>query len=482
MKPAEPASPWFPYRTPRPEARLRLFCFPFAGKGASVFRPWQPQLPPWIEALVVQYPGRETRFHEPPFRQLDHLVEALIPELMHFLDRPFALFGHSMGALLAFEVARRLRHAQGPQPAHLFVSGYAAPQTPRTAPPVHDLPEPEFRRVLQRYGGTPEDVLANEELMELLSPLVRADFAVRDSYVYSAQPPGPAPLTVFGGLEDEIAPWHSLVGWREQTSGPFGLYLLKGGHFFPLSAEPVLLQLLTERLAKPAVADLTPPGADEVHVWTVPLTVPAGPLAGLAATLSDDERQRAARFVRAPDRDRFVTTRGALRSILSRYFGLPPSDFRFGYTPHGKPFLLEPPAAPLQFNVSHGEGLALVAVSCGRAVGVDAERLRANVDIEEVGRVVFSESARSALRALPPEERRGAFFDQWARQEALLKCFGVGFSGLNSRNEPIPHPGAGDCFVTNLRPAPGYAAAVAVEGGCSHLRCFHWSVGKGGDG
>src|SRR5437763_15337105 len=170
-------TPWLVSRKPNPRARVRLFCFPYAGGGDSVFRAWQKGLSEAIEVCPVQLPGRGARISEPPFTELSPLVRAAAQALAPHLDKPFAFFGHSMGALICFELARHLRKDGGPQPVHLFVSGRCGPQTPRE-PFAGDLPDSEFQEMLRRYNGTPEEVLENRELMELLLPAVRADFAL----------------------------------------------------------------------------------------------------------------------------------------------------------------------------------------------------------------------------------------------------------------------------------------------------------------
>src|SRR5262245_25071207 len=141
---------WLAFARPRPQAAIRLFCFPYAGGGASVFRGWANGLPGSVEVCPVQIPGRETRFREPAFTRLPLLIEAVAESLGPHLDRPFALFGHSLGALVAFELARHLQRERGPEPVHLFVSGCGAPQTRGQETLLHTLPAAEFRRELQR--------------------------------------------------------------------------------------------------------------------------------------------------------------------------------------------------------------------------------------------------------------------------------------------------------------------------------------------
>jgi medium-chain acyl-[acyl-carrier-protein] hydrolase len=239
------ADRWVVRLRPRPRARLRLFCFPYAGGGASIYRAWAGELPQEIEVCAVQLPGRETRLHEQPFDRLPALVEALAQALEQCLIPPFAFFGHSMGALISFELARRLRTLSRPGPAHLFVSGRIAPQSPRRRPPIHALPEPEFVEQVQRLNGTPDAVLQHKDLRELVLPLLRADFAINETYGYSSEPPLACPISAFGGLEDDRATQEELAAWQIQTCGTWALRMFPGDHFFLRSAHEALLQALS---------------------------------------------------------------------------------------------------------------------------------------------------------------------------------------------------------------------------------------------
>jgi medium-chain acyl-[acyl-carrier-protein] hydrolase len=185
---------------------------------------------------------------EPPFTQLEPLIQELTPVLLPCLDKPFAFFGHSMGALVSFELARILRKKYDLSPVHLFVSGRRTPQVPDPDPPIHTLPEPEFLDELRRYNGTPESVLENAELMQLFLPTLRADFAVLETYVYTPEPLLNCPITAFGGLEDWKASCEDLEAWREQTNADFSLQMFPGDHFFVHSAQPLLLQALSRAL------------------------------------------------------------------------------------------------------------------------------------------------------------------------------------------------------------------------------------------
>ncbi|MFE1748554.1 thioesterase II family protein [Coleofasciculus sp. H7-2] len=239
---------WIIFPKSKTQASLRLFCFPYAGGGANTFRAWHEHLPVSVEVCAIELPGRGKRIWEAPFTQALPLVQAIACALLPYLDKPFAFFGHSMGALVSFEVARLLRREYGISPAHLFVSGRSAPQIPLKEPPIHALPEPAFIEELRRLNGTPEAVLENVELMELLLPILRADFAVLETYVYATEPPLQCPIAAFGGLQDVKVSVERLEAWRQQTSADFSLQMLPGDHFFVQSAQPLLLQFLSREL------------------------------------------------------------------------------------------------------------------------------------------------------------------------------------------------------------------------------------------
>lgn len=226
-------------------AVLRLFCFPYAGGGAWVFRKWSMALPDAVEICAVQLPGRETRLNERPFSCLMSLVEDMSESLRPYFDKPFVFFGHSVGALVGFELARRLRRRYERVPLHLFVSGSPAPQVPNTEPPIHSLPEPEFLDRLRRFNGTPPEVFEHRELMELVSPVLRADFALRETYEYVAEPPLECPVSAFTGVEDRDVPRPDAEAWREQTAHAFELHRFPGDHFFLHTAQRLLLERIS---------------------------------------------------------------------------------------------------------------------------------------------------------------------------------------------------------------------------------------------
>lgn len=224
---------WLVTARPKPQAAVRLFCFPFAGGAASAYRQWGDLAGPEIEVTAVQLPGREMRLREPPFDRVGPLVTAAADVLEGALDaRPYAVFGHSMGALIGFELVREMRRRGKPLPVALVASGRNAPHMPPRDPLMHPLPHDEFVDRLRRFEGTPEAVLEHEELMEMLVPLLRADFAVNEAYDHAPEPPLDLPLLAMGGDADEEVSREGLEGWERYTSGPFDLRVYPGGHFF----------------------------------------------------------------------------------------------------------------------------------------------------------------------------------------------------------------------------------------------------------
>lgn len=225
-------NPWLACPGLNPEARLRLFCFPYSGAGASIFYGWSKDLPSIIEVYPVQLPGRENRLVDPPFSRMEDLVEAACGALLPHLDKPFAFFGHSLGALLGFELARTLRRDHDVRPVHLFVSSHAAPQISDNEPPIHDLPEPAFIAKIRSLNGMSKAILESHELMELLVPILRADFSVCETYAYEDEEPLDCPISAYGGLQDEHVSRTDLDAWRLQTSRAFSLRMFPGDHFY----------------------------------------------------------------------------------------------------------------------------------------------------------------------------------------------------------------------------------------------------------
>ena len=248
MTAATAFDPWIAYRKPNPQARLRLFCFPYAGIGASIFRTWPDGLPEDVEVCPVQFPGRGTRLMETPFTRLTPLVQALEEALLPLLDKPFAFFGHSLGASVGFELARQLRRRSGIQPVRLFVSADRAPQIPTRDRPIHTLPEGKFLDELRHLNGIPGKVLEDAEIMQIMLPVLRADFTVYETCMYSTEPPLDCIISGFGGLQDRRVSRSDLEAWRDQTSVSFSLRMFPGDHFFLNTTQPLLLQAISQDL------------------------------------------------------------------------------------------------------------------------------------------------------------------------------------------------------------------------------------------
>jgi medium-chain acyl-[acyl-carrier-protein] hydrolase len=227
---------------------VRLLCFPYAGGGASIYRQWASKLPAWVEVCAIQLPGRENRMHTPAHINMQAAIEEIATNIQPLLDKPFYLFGHSMGALISFELARFLRRSNLPQPARLFVSASRAPQMQHHNEEIHALPGREFLAGIKKLGGTPDEILQHEELMELLLPMLRADFTLYETYRYTPEPPLSYPINAYCGTHDAEVSKEEIAGWQEQTSNTFKLEMISGDHFCIHSQQDVLLKYISQEI------------------------------------------------------------------------------------------------------------------------------------------------------------------------------------------------------------------------------------------
>jgi len=233
---------------PRPgQRRVRLILLPHAGGGANTYRLWPAMMPPGVDVRPVQLPGRERRFSELPIARMDTLLDALVPALLPLFDLPFALFGHSMGACIAHALALRLADLGLPRPCLLIASGREAPHLPRRQPSLHTLAEPDFLDSLRRLNGTPPEVLENRELLDLVMPMLRADFTLAEEYRS-----GPArldcPIIVLGGETDTETTPDGLAAWSARTTAATSVAMLPGGHFFTDTARAAVVDQVTAAL------------------------------------------------------------------------------------------------------------------------------------------------------------------------------------------------------------------------------------------
>jgi medium-chain acyl-[acyl-carrier-protein] hydrolase len=229
-----------PLMTAPPSTRLPLYCFPYGGAGASAYRDWSRGLPEWIEVRPLQPPGRETRFRETPYTRLAPMVADMMGKVE--AERgPFALFGHSLGGLVAFELARELRRQGRPAPVLLVVSGFGAPHLLRDRPRVsHLAPDDFWREVQAHYDVTPE-IVAEPIFRELAYPVLRADLEIVETYVYREEPPFDFPLVALGGLGDPEAAPEQIEAWTGYSRQPVRVRIFPGGHFYVNSSRPEVL-------------------------------------------------------------------------------------------------------------------------------------------------------------------------------------------------------------------------------------------------
>lgn len=249
MPPLQPNN-WIVIPKPNRSAKIKLFCLPFAGGNTSAFRTWGHHLPDYIEVNAVEIPGRGHRLAEPLTTVMEHLVFGIAKGIREQIDRPFALFGHSMGALVGFELAHYLKEHFNTDAAHLFFSGHGAPDTLSPKKPMYNLPEAEFLEIIKSYNGMPKEVLDHIELMHLMIPVLRSDFQICETYTYHRHRKNlDSPLTIFAGLDDRWSPKTDLEAWQKHSSGPFNLRMFPGDHFYFDNSKSLVLEAIAKDLS-----------------------------------------------------------------------------------------------------------------------------------------------------------------------------------------------------------------------------------------
>lgn len=231
---------WFPFGLGPVLADHRLFCLPFAGGGASFFLPWRTALP-MVALVPVQYPGRETRLGEACRLDLEQLVDELAHALLPHLDRPYSLFGYSLGARIGFAVCHRLAELDAPPPALFIPAAHGAPDRAPVIANAATLPDAEFRDLIRQYGGMPDIVLQDPDLSNMLLPILRADISLADQPVPLR--PLDCPILAYAGIDDAAALPASVEQWRRFAGNGFSLRRIEGGHFFARTATDFLTTL-----------------------------------------------------------------------------------------------------------------------------------------------------------------------------------------------------------------------------------------------
>ena len=237
-------SSWFVSLRTRHQARIRLFCFPYAGGGVSSFREWPQLIPDLIDIAVLQLPGRDARYCDPPIFDIKNLVDSLVVEIGLMPYMPFVFFGHSLGALVSAELASRLHRDALPLPHHMIVSGCRPPHlSEKDSAPPERLTDDEFLKDLHRLQGTPKEVLEDAALMKLLLPTLRADFALGASCARESPTPLPCKMSTYGGLADPDVSPQDLTEWQHYSDQTVPVRLFRGGHFFLHSARADLIHM-----------------------------------------------------------------------------------------------------------------------------------------------------------------------------------------------------------------------------------------------
>lgn len=243
---------WISTRTRIEGAKVRLFCLPHAGAGTALYNVWKRFLPPFVELCPIQIPGRETRLAEPSYTDCALLIAEITAALSGYMDKPYAIFGHSMGALLAFDLARSLRSAGLPDPSYLFVSGRNATHVPMKHGSMQHLADDEFLAVLaDLYNGLPREILETPEFQEVYLPILRADLTLLETHRYEALAPLDCPIAAFCGKEDSNVSAEGLEAWAQHTTAAFEAKCFDGGHFYLTGPSRTdLLEFISERLTR----------------------------------------------------------------------------------------------------------------------------------------------------------------------------------------------------------------------------------------
>jgi len=241
---------WFRKFIHRNDSKLRLFCFPYAGGNANVFFSWAKYLPDHVDLFALESPGRGPRFSEKPIGCLKTMVQILRQEIRSFCDLPYIFVGHSLGALLAFELGRALQNSGDKNLKHIVLSAKRAPHLPKIKEPIHQLPQKEFIKKLEKFNFTPHEILQNHELMEIFSPMLKADFSLNETHKFENTIKLRTELTIFWGNKDKIVPFEDTLAWKNLIDGKVNLVTFNDGHFFISNQEEKFLTEINKIIHK----------------------------------------------------------------------------------------------------------------------------------------------------------------------------------------------------------------------------------------
>lgn len=241
---------WITCPKKQPDAKIRLFCFSYAGGGASVFLHWPHSISTDIEVCIIKMPGREIRFNETPYRRIPKLVEDLAPAILPFLDKPFIFFGHSLGAHISFYLTRHLRKHGLPCPIHMFISGARAPHLTEPVPDAlhYKMEDKEFIDKLIKFGGMVDAVLKDKEILDIVLPILRADIEMLNTMEYTDEEPLSCNMTSFSGEFDKRVSREDAEAWSKHTNHDFRLTMIPGKHLFINTHQAQVIDLINKEI------------------------------------------------------------------------------------------------------------------------------------------------------------------------------------------------------------------------------------------
>lgn len=239
---------WVSIPRPNPFAEIRLFLFPYAGGSSQIYRQWSKIAPDSLEICLIELPGHGRRFKEKCHLCLETLSEDLLESILPYLNKSFAFFGHSMGALIGYELAKKLLIHYNISPAHLFISAHRSPDCLIEEAPLYDLPEDILIQKLTELEGMPREIIENRELLEIILPVIRSDFRICETYIPQNHMPVNCPLTVICGINDNYASFPHMQNWYKYTTDTFEIIKVEGNHFYILENEQKIIRLITSAL------------------------------------------------------------------------------------------------------------------------------------------------------------------------------------------------------------------------------------------